>query len=166
RPSGTKHRVGEIFKTIRMNGYSRCNAGQDLSYAVLPPNDVSLLLFPAQPHELAKQRFLAVVELDRVRRGRRPRVAGLAHVAVDPLLRGREALPAADGCGEVHVAPGRMARRLTQLVGVREEGVDEFLGAAVAVRVVRPVEGNHDRAGRERVDLLPLRHEVWIVFAR
>src|SRR5499426_2386933 len=108
--------------------------------------------------ELAKQRFLvlsadvgdvllAQEPLERVRRDPVP-VQVLAH----PVTGGLELLPSGNLDVDARFHPLGMARRLVEFVDLREEGVDELGGPAIAFAVLRPVEAHQQDAGGNRLD--------------
>src|SRR5687768_1864077 len=95
-------------------------------------------------HEFLEQ-FLALLDRDRTGRRLRPRLQeavellALRHgrrlrgLLLQPLLGAFEAGPARQRRGEIGLLPLRMARRLLEIGQPREEVVDEFLDAAIAI---------------------------------
>src|SRR5215470_16754793 len=87
----------------------------------------------------------------------------LLAMVLEPIVRAFETLPARNDGGEIGVLPLRMARRLLELADLPEEGFDEFVDAAVAVGVLRPVVRKQDGPARNRVDGLTSWDEIGIV---
>src|SRR6516165_7297230 len=80
------------------------------------------------------------------------------------LLRHAPARPAGDGGSKIDVAPLRVAWRLTELVPVREQALDEPSDAPVAIVSLLPRGYREHRWHRDRIDWLTFGNERRILF--